>query len=91
MAEKGDTYDLGTNEYVEFIESFDDLHDYVIHYTREAAPSLKELKVHKLIPVNSLDGEYRKIGPNEKNRLASVYSRARQVRTDELENLLKNK
>ena len=60
MAEKGDIYDLGTNEYLEFIENIDDLHDYVIYYTRESAPSLAELKIHRLIPADSLDGEYRK-------------------------------
>lgn len=88
MPKKGDVYDLGTNEYMEFIESFDDLHDYVIHYTREPLPSLAELKIHKLIEKNSLTGEYRKVGPNEKNRLLSVYRRATQKRSDELNSLI---
>ena len=87
MPEKGDVYDLGTNEYFEFIESFDDLHDYVIHYTREPMPSLAELKLHRLIPKNSLDGELRKVGPTEKDRLLSVYRNAVQKRSGELENL----
>ncbi len=88
MAQKGDVFDLGTNEYMEFIEDFDDLHDYVIYYTREPMPSLAELKVHKLVPKNSLDGEYRKVGENEKNRLMTVYRRASQRRDEQLENLL---
>ncbi|MDC7124772.1 MAG: hypothetical protein PQJ46_04350 [Spirochaetales bacterium] len=85
MADRGDIFDLGTNEYLEYIESFDDENDYVIHYTREAHPSLKELKLHRLIPKNSLDGEYRKIGPNEKKRLLTVYSNALQKKSEELE------
>jgi len=88
MPQKGDIFDLGTNEYLEFIEEFDDLHDYVIHYTREPMPSLAELKLHKLVEKNGLDGEYRKIGPNEKNRLLSVYSRAIQKRSPDLENIV---
>ena len=88
MPQKGDVFDLGTNEYLEFIDEFDDLHDYVIFYTREPMPDLSELKIHKLMPKGSLDGEYRKVGPNEKNRLLSVYSRAAQKRSPELENLI---
>ena len=88
MPKKGDVFDLGTNEYVEFIEEFDDIHDYVIHYTREPMPSLAEVKLHKLMPKNSLDGEFRKVGPNEKDRLLSVYRRAIQKRSPELDNLL---
>ena len=88
MPEKGDIYDLGNNEYLEFIESFDDIHDYVIYYTREPAPSYAEVKLHKLYPKNSLDGELRKIRTNEKNRLASVYIRAIQTRSPELAALM---
>ena len=88
MPKKGDIFDLGNNEYVEFIEEFDDLHDYVIHYTREPSPSLAELKLHKLYPKDSLDGELRKIGDNEKNHLASVYRRAVQKRTDGLDRVI---
>ena len=88
MPEKGDIYDLGTNEYIEYIENFDDLHDYVIYYTREPRPSLAEIKLHKLFPKDSLDGEFRKIGKNEKERLISVYKRAVQKRSEELERLL---
>ena len=87
MIRNGDIFDLGTNEYMEFLEHFDDLHDLVIHYTREPAPSLAELKLYKLIERDSLAGEFRKIGPNEKSRLAVVYSRARQQRSEELQNL----
>ncbi|MDC7227954.1 MAG: hypothetical protein PQJ61_14410 [Spirochaetales bacterium] len=85
MPQKGDIFDLGTNEYIEFIEKFDDEKDYVILYTREPAPSLAELKLHKLVPSGTLDGEYRKVGPNEKDRLSSVYRRAGQKRSDELD------
>lgn len=85
MAEKGDIFDLGTNEYIEFIESYDDKKDYVIYYTREPMPSLKEVKLYKLIQKNSLDGEYRKIGKNEKNRLATVYKRALKKTDESLE------
>ena len=88
MPNKGDIFDLGTNEYMEYIEGFDDLHDYVIQYTREPLPTLAEVKLHLLIDKDSLDGEYRIIGPNEKNRLLSVYSRAIQKRSPELENLV---
>ena len=88
MPQKGDVYDLGTNEYVEFIEEFDEKSDYVIHYTREPAPALAELKLHKLVDSGSLEGEYRKIGPNEKDRLISVYRRAGQKRSEELEKRL---
>ncbi|MBI9105949.1 MAG: hypothetical protein JEZ04_04340 [Spirochaetales bacterium] len=90
MPKKGDVYDLGNNEYMEFIEEFDDLHDYVIHYTREPLPSLGELKIHRLVQKNGLEGDYRKVGPNEKNRLLSVYSRAIQKRSPELENLIQD-
>lgn len=88
MTQKGDIFDLGTNEYLEYIENFDDLHDYVIHYTREPMPSLSELKVHMLIEKNSLEDEYRKIGQNEKERLLAVYHRAAQKRSKELENIV---
>lgn len=88
MLQKGDVFDLGTNEYMEFIDNFDDLHDYVIHYTREPMPTLAELKIHKLIPIDSLAGECRKVGPNEKERLLTVYRRAIQKRSDELERLV---
>lgn len=88
MIQKGDVFDLGTNEYLEYIDSFDDLHDYVIHYTREPMPTLAELKVHMLVEKNSLEGEYRKVGQNEKERLLSVYRRATQKRSDELEQLV---
>lgn len=90
MPEKGDVYDLGNNEYLEYIEKFDDLHDYVIHYTREPMPNLGEVKLHRLVETNGLDGEYRKVGPNEKNRLLSVYKRAVQKRSPELDNLLQS-
>ena len=90
MPQKGDVFDLGTNEYMEFIESFDDLHDYVIYYTREPRPSLAELKIHKLINKDSLESEYRKVGPNEKDRLLAVYRNAAQKRSDELERLIKD-
>ncbi len=88
MPQKGDIFDLGTNEYLEYIEDFDDLHDYVIYYTREPMPSLAELKIHKIVPKNSLDGEYRKIGQNEKDRLIAVYRNAVQKRSDELDRIL---
>jgi len=88
MMQKGDVFDLGTNEYMEFIDNFDDLHDYVIHYTREPLPSLAELKIHRLIAKDSLAGECRKVGPNEKERLLTVYRRAIQKRSDELERIV---
>ena len=85
MPQKGDVYDLGTNEYIEFIDHFDTENDYVIHYTRTPAPELAELKLHKLVDSNSLDGEYRKVGPKEKDRLLAVYRRAMQKRSEDLE------
>ena len=89
MPQKGDIFDLGTNEYVEFVEKFDETTDYVIHYTREPMPDLGELKLHKLIESGGLDGELRKIGPNEKDRLLTVYKRALQKHVPELEDRLK--
>ena len=91
MPQKGDIFDLGTNEYMEFIKEFDDTRDYVIHYTRQPAPSLAELKFHRLVEKGGLDGEYRKIGKKEKDMLLSVYIRASQKRSDELEKLLEGK
>lgn len=90
MPQKGDVFDLGTNEYIEFIEEFDDDRDYVIHYTREPLPSLAEVKLHKLIEKNSLKGEFRMVGQNEKDRLLSVYRNAVQKRSTELETTLDN-
>ncbi len=87
MPEKGDIFDLGTNEYVEFLENFDDLHDLVGHYTRDPENALKEVRILTLVPVNSLDGEYRKIGPNERERLMHVYRNAYQKKSPEFERL----
>ena len=84
MPDKGDVFDLGTNEYIEYLDEYDRENDLVIHYTREPAPSLAELKVYTLIKSGNLDGEYRKVGPNEKNRLALVYSRAKIMHSPEL-------
>ncbi|MBI9103013.1 MAG: hypothetical protein JEY99_11400 [Spirochaetales bacterium] len=76
---KGDIFDKGNNEYIEFLESKNSKEDKVILYTRESEKPYLELKVAGTVPSEFLEANYRMIGPNEKKRLLAVWINAKQI------------
>ena len=77
--DKGDIFDKGSNEYIEYLEPRNETEDLVILYTREAEKPYTELKVVSTLPRGFLEANYRKIGPNEKKRLLAVWISAKEI------------
>ena len=81
--ERGDIFNKGNNEYIEYLEQRNDREDLVILYTREQEKPYRELKMVTAVPIHFLEANFRKIGPNEKKRLLAVWINAAQIIPEE--------
>ena len=73
--ERGDIFDKGSDEYIEYIEARNEKEDLVVLYTREQEKPYRELKVVSSAPKGYLEEKFQKNRTKRKEKTSGCMDR----------------